>query len=164
MPTNVKRHFVGVSETGELLDDPKAFAIEEELMSDKYGMASPDTPAVPYLIRLTWDHDLRRTGWRYVMLSVSIGSDSAWLFRQAYAIWKAAHTSVRGRGGAGWMTEGKLGAYALAASIICFFVVVIRATGGEAPPPVIPEPTPAVREARIDTPDRDIFIRGEDRP
>ena len=127
MPSS-KRHFVGVSETGELLDDPKAFAIEEELMSDKYGMASPDSPAVPYLMRRTWDHPLRRIGWRWIMRSLSIGTDPDWLFRKAEAIWNAARTATRG--GPGMFSDRRLGVYAFFSGIAFLFMSLVCTGGG----------------------------------
>ena len=131
--TSSRRHFVGVSETGELMDDPKAFAIEEELMSNKYGLASPDSPAVPYLVRNTWDSPLRRIGWRWVMLSVSIGSDPAWLFRQAFAIWKAARTAIRRGGGPGTFSDRRLGTCAFFAAMAFLFLALVCTGGGPEP-------------------------------
>ena len=148
MPSNL-RHFVGVSETGELLDDAKAFAFEEELMSDKYGMASPDTAAIPYLVRGHWGRPLRRIGWRHVMRSVAIGRDSVWLGRQATGIWKAARTSVHPAGGPGLFSDRKLGIYALAASVVFLFAVL--AVVGSAGEPEVPPAPAAVEETVAET-------------
>ena len=149
----MKRHFVGISETGELLDDPAAFSVEEELMSDKYGMAAPESPAIPYLMRMTWAHPLRRTGWRYVMRTVSTTKDSVWLFLQGFPIWKAAQVSVRSRAGPGWLSDRKLGLYSLVASILFLFATLIFTSGGgEQQPPSAPA-TESANAQTIPAPD-----------
>ena len=121
MPTSIRRYFLGISRSGELLEDPKAFAINEELISNAANMALDDDREQPFW-RQRGDRTLDAVGVSfYSGGSKAITKDGWWLDAKAEATYDDASNSVLASAGSGMSGMVKNGWYIAAAGMVIFF-------------------------------------------
>ena len=128
MPKDVRRrHFMGISRSGQLLEDRRAFEVDEEVIVEGHKMAFDDDRVVPY-------YELRQEGippllMGYVQLytggSRRVTDDDWWLTVKAKAFYDAAARSITESKGLGMFSGRKMGVYVLSAGIAVFLFCVI---------------------------------------
>ena len=122
MPQSNRRHLMAVTATGELLEDARAFAINEELMSDKSNAAYDDNREVPLYRQKGKDTAAPVTVSFYSGGSRRITNDEVWLDIKAEATYDAAATSIL-KPGTTWLDSlRRRGMVVLAVGAIIFIV------------------------------------------
>ena len=154
MPKTKARYFMGITRSGTLIEDNKAYEVDEELMTDNEDqrMAFDDDRMVPYYRLLEEGLPPQLIG--YVQLhtggAVPVSRDARWHLEKSPAIYYAAANSLTVRRNAGLLSNRKMGMFILVAGIImsCFFLLLMAmspsgepdpATGSEAASAAAPE-------------------------
>ena len=122
MPTSARRYFMGVSRSGELLENPKAFAINEELIADADNMAMDDDREVAFW-RQRGDRTLDAQSVSfYSGGSKAISRDGWWLDAKAEATFDDAANSVLAKTGSGMNALSRNAWLILGAGVLIFFL------------------------------------------
>ena len=122
MPTSARRYFMGVSRSGELLENPKAFAINEELIADADNMAMDDDREVAFW-RQRGDRTLDAQSVSfYSGGSKAISKDGWWLDAKAEATFDDASNSVLAKTGSGMNALSRNAWLILGAGVLIFFL------------------------------------------
>ena len=142
---------MAMSRSGNLLLNPKATEMQEELFSDSddHKMAFDDDRSVP-MYRLTrWGHPAVRHGFvqLYTGGPARVDRDAWWRAVKAPAIFKAALASVTEAAGSGWWSNRRTGGLALLGGVLFALISLFTAVGGDDPQASKPAPTPAAAPA-----------------
>ena len=126
-PRRNRRHLMGMSRSGVLIEDRNAFEVDEELISDAHKMAFDDDRQVPFY-RLRQEGvppSLEGTVHVYTGGTRKVTRDGWWLLTKAPAIYEAAATSITERKGLGLLSSRRIGVFTLAAGLVVFLVCMV---------------------------------------
>ena len=121
-PKVSRRHFMGMSRSGVLLEDKNAFEVDEELVADAHKMSFDDDRQVRF-------YRMRQEGIPpalegYVHLYTGgtkpVTRDGWWLLTKAQTIYAAAAASLSERKRLGLLSSRKMGLMVLAAGFAIF--------------------------------------------
>ena len=149
MPNN-GRHFIGVTRSGTMLENPKAFETDEELISDQgdVNMAFDDDRMVPYYVWYEEGRPPTLIGYvqAYTGGSRAITDDAWWLLVKNPSIFYGAANGLSEKIAQAMFSSQKMGFIVLAVGgLISLLLLLMSFGGGEAPAKETkPEPAPVV--------------------